>query len=389
MDISDIIPKDGKLQRIYCEKCGSHCDLGYTNFDEIVSGIKIRIQGLPVLICPSCGTENLPDLSRFAVTSVHKQAIEKSSKSVRVDRQKRVDEFTFTDVPFDYDADDYYYIPGLTRPWDTGFLQPLFFNRAALLKYDNSPHYQVQFASTTYGTIYTGEMSISFGINRFGNLVMWLGDVAKLPKNEQYYLRSENVPSDHSIGSEFYDGQIEVKFTDPSVENILFKLRSEFIEKCFLRFGHKIAHLEPAAFDLALSFNRPVVDTPKERRHVADTFNKIYLESFDNKALLKIAESLDSKPKGTGSLKRLQAVLEAIALPDSVDEIMMPLYVLYDLRVHYSHLTSNTLLPLTVASRLGLPQNTSLSELYERLLFEMTVSFQQMIDIVGNNAKIP
>lgn len=37
---------------------------------------------------------------------------------------------------------------------------------------------------------------------------MWLGDIARLPDAEQYYLRSENIDSDHSIGSEFYDGQI-------------------------------------------------------------------------------------------------------------------------------------------------------------------------------------
>ena len=83
-----------------------------------------------------------------------------------------------------------------------------------LLKYDNSPDYRVKFASTSYGSIDTQEESISFGLNRHGHIVMWLGDIAKLPENELYYLRSENIPSDHSLGSEFYDGQIEVKFSE-------------------------------------------------------------------------------------------------------------------------------------------------------------------------------
>jgi hypothetical protein len=56
-------------------------------------------------------------------------------------------------------------------------------------------------ASTTYGTIYAS--IIAFGINKHGKLVMWLGDIAKLPESEQYYLRSENVASDHCKGSEF------------------------------------------------------------------------------------------------------------------------------------------------------------------------------------------
>ncbi|MEP3300276.1 MAG: hypothetical protein ABJO27_27960 [Pseudoruegeria sp.] len=95
-------------------------------------------------------------------------------------------------------------------------MTPVFFKRDALLKFEHHPNYEVKFASATYGTIYSTEPGfyISFGINENSLLVMWLGDIAKLPETEQYYLRSENVASDHHIGSEFYEGQIEVKFTE-------------------------------------------------------------------------------------------------------------------------------------------------------------------------------
>ena len=72
---------------------------------------------------------------------------------------------------------------------------------------------------------------------------MWLGDIATLPENEQFYLRSENVPSDHSIGSEFYDGQIECRLTDRTPEDQLFEQRSRFLEGFFAKFGQKAAHL--------------------------------------------------------------------------------------------------------------------------------------------------
>jgi hypothetical protein len=139
---------------------------------------------------------------------------------------------------------------------------------------------------------------------------MWLGDIANLPESEQYYLRSENVASDHSIGSEFYDGQIECVFTEPSEEKRLFGLRSQFIEACFRRFGEKIAHLDEEVVTLALSFNAPIIDTPKERRHVADTLNKIYIESLDNAALATLLREAGGDPASLGSLKRLQALLE-------------------------------------------------------------------------------
>jgi len=386
MDISDIFPVDGKFQRIYCTKCGGHSDLAFKNFDEKVSTVSICIEGLPVLRCVTCGTENLPDLSRLAIIEVHRRATEQGEQAVHVRRRKRTNNFGFTTVRFEYDPDDYYYIPGLTRPFDQGFLQPVFFNRIALLKYENAPGYRVQFASTTYGTIYTEDQGyISFGINRFGNLVMWLGDIAKLPQNEQYYLRSENIPSDHSIGSEFYDGQIEVKFTDPTAENKLFKLRSAFIDACFVRFGCKIGHLESVAYDLALSFNPPVVDTPKERRHVADTLNKIYLESFSNSALGNVVGLVNGYAKGSGSLKRLQAILEAVAPTKDVPALMLPLYVLYDFRVACSHLTSagEGSLMASVKQRLGLDQNDGLSPVYHSLISRMTSSFEEMTIIVS------
>jgi hypothetical protein len=380
MEISDFIPTDGAHQRIYCSNCNSHCDLVFIEFDALVSGISIRIDGLPMLQCPSCGNQNLPDLSRFAIVDVHRRAMAQSKATAHVDRRKRTNTFSFTDVPFQYDCDDYWYIPGLHRSFDEGFLQPVFFKRAVLLKFDNSPGYRVRFASTTYGEITANDDHISFGVNRHRNVVMWLGDIAKLPKDEQFYLRSENVQSDHSIGSEFYDGQIEAKFTDPSAENALFKLRSIFIENFFKRFGRKIAHLEREALDLALSFNPPVVDTPKERRHVADSLNKIYLESIDNAALLEILKSLCATSKGTGSLKRMQAIFEAIAPTEDIKVILSPLYVLYDLRVAFSHLTQESTKAqiATIGSRLGIQPESELSVIYGRLIAEMTKCFEKL-----------
>jgi hypothetical protein len=385
MEIADIIPADGEPQRIYCPNCEGNCELAYIDFDEEVSGIRIRINSLPTLRCPACGTENLPDPSRFAILELHKKAIENGSSGVNVQRRKRDEDFGFAKVKFLYDPDDYYYIPGLTRPWDKGFLQPVFFKRGVLLKYDNSPEYSVQFASTTYGTIYTDGQYISFGVNRNGLLVMWLGDIAKMPEEEQHYLRSENVASDHSIGSEFYDGQIEVKFTDPSRESRLFKSRSAFLDAAFVKFGKKIAHLDKETFEISQQFNPPLVDTKKERRHVADALNKIYIESLDNASLEKIGKAVGAEEMGSGSLKRLQALLQKVAPEEDIGTIVAPLYVLYDLRVAYSHLTSSTTAKRTlekVCNRLGIPDTANLTAVYGQLTINMIDMFARLTDII-------
>jgi hypothetical protein len=385
MNLKDVFPPAGHVQDLYCDSCEGHLDLAFADFHECVSGVDISIKGLPVLRCDKCPKDHLPDGSRFAIIEHHRMASEKGKTAVRVVRHKLAKNFGFTDIPFLYEADDYFYIPGLERPFNIGFLTPVFFNRKALLKYDADPDYQVKFASTTYGTIDTETSSISFGINKNGKLVMWLGDIAKLPESEQYYLRSENVPSDHSIGSEFYEGQIDCVFTPPSLENNLFALRSSFLEACAERFGTKIAHLDNEVFDLALGFNGPVVDTEKERRHVADTLNKIYVESFDNGALGTIMSKSGADPKGLGSLKRLQAALESAASGADVPNRLSPFFVLYDLRVAYSHLTSAekaTVILKTVTDRLGIIETSGLIDIYGKLMEKLTDSFEQLIKLI-------
>lgn len=383
-NVMDLFPPDGFVQRNYCD-CGRQLDLEFRTYDEDISGVHFRIEGLPLLHCSACDKDHMPYLTRMALIDCHMRAVKAGSPVFWSKRKKRDDTFNFTKVPFLYDPDDYFYIPGLRRPFDVGFLTPVFFHRRVLFKYDNSPDYQVQFASTTYGTIYTGEEYISFGINRNGLVVMWLGDIAKMPESEQYYLRSENVPSDHSIGSEFYDGQIECFFTDPSRESHLFKARSAFMEACFRRFGRKLAHLDEEVMNLALAFNRPVIDSEKERRHVADTLNKIYIESLDNTALGDVFKTLGGDPKSLGSLKRLQGLLERALPGEDIGSLLSPLYVLYDLRVAYSHLTSadrQRTVFQTVVDRLGVDADVSLPDLYDTLTGAMITTFEKLAALV-------
>lgn len=389
MELQDFLPESGHVQRLYCSDCKKHLDLKFTDFNEVVSGVEINISDFPTLHCSHCNNEYLPDESKLRVIYVHDQAIKNASGRVDVTRNKINQKFEFTTVPFIYDSDDYNYIPGLRRPWDEGFLTPVFFNKDVLLKYDSSPTYRLSFASTTYGTICRGDdFSMPFGLNKNGKIVMWLGDIARLPESEQYYLRSENVASDHSIGSEFYDSQIECFFTDPSKEDELFKYRSLFLESCFKRFGKKIAHLDQEVYDISVSLNAPLIDTEKERRYVADTLNKIYLESFDNNVLGSVLSSLGGDPKSLGSLKRLQKVLELTTSSTEISSLMSPFYVLYDLRVAYSHLGSkegNEKKLDFVKERLNVSKGAGLLEIYDSLVNKLASSLNKLTELLGEN----
>ena len=386
MEVSDLFPPEGKVQRLYCDHCESHLDLSFDEFDEDVSGIRIHLTGIPILLCPQCGVKHYPDRSRISLIELHKRGFTNGESHVRVVRNKTASDFGLTKIPFEYDSDDYHYIPGLTRPFDQGFLTPVFFSREVLIKYDVHPSYRVKFASRTYGEIWQADFSIPFGINRHGKLVMWLGDIAKLPEKEQYYLRSENLPSDHSIGSEFYEGQIECVFTDRAPEDDLFRQRSSFIEASHSRFGERISHLDKEVLDLAIGVRRPVVDTPAERRNIADSLNKIYLESMDNAALGRILEGQGHSAKDLGSLKRLQKILESATASADIAGAMSPLYVLYDLRVAYSHLGSDYGQEKrlnTVRGRLGLEANSDLFAIYDALVQALRDSFRKLSESIG------
>lgn len=382
MDIGEVYPPAGQVQRLYCEKCKGYLGLIYKDFAEVISGIRVTINGLPYLHCERCHLDTLPDSSRAAIIRLWEDAKGQNSPGVRVDRKKPMRDFGLTDVPFKYDSDDYHYLPGLERDHDEGFLAPVFFKKEVLLKYDSSPSYEVKFASRTYGTVYANDFYISFGINTNGNVLMWLGDIAELPKSEQYYLLSENIPSDHSIGSEFYDGQIECIFTAPSREDRLFGLRSDFVEAFRKRWGVPPAHLDREVLDLVSSFHAPIVDTPSERRRVADTLNKVYIESLDNKALSKLADQLGVTSEGSGNLKRLQAVLSTI-IADTADlrRILKPFFTLYDFRVaslHLSSVESGEAMLESVLKRLDLSEPADLASIYERLSDMLAASFEEL-----------
>jgi hypothetical protein len=231
------------------------------------------------------------------------------------------------------------------------------------------------------------DFSFPFGINRHDRLIMWLGDIAQLPKSEQYYPMSENLASDHCLGSEFYDGQIECKFTAPPQESALFAARSDFLAVSFEVFGEKLGQLDTEVLDLARKLHRPIHDTESQRHSISDTLNKIHLESLNNSKLSEILESKAISCSGTGSLKRLQALLGSVGGAAQVKELMSPFYTLYDFRVAYSHLGStrgrNKILK-DVTDRLDLVEDASIQMIYDRLLSKLVVSYDGLAQILKN-----
>lgn len=384
MRITELSDSLKTKQRLYCDQCNSHLRLQKERFSEAIEEIQIDIDEFPTLFCAKCNRIFLPDRSKMFLMHVFENARARATVNVDIKKKTTSKIFNLTKVQFIFDPDDYYYIPGLARPWDDGFLTPVFFQKRALLKYDVSPYYRLEFASKTYGNIRWDHYLIPFGINENERLVMWLGDIARLPIEEQYYLRSENLPSDHLIGSEFYDAQIECVFTQPTVESRLFQLRSKFLDKVFLIANLKIAHLDQEVMELATDFNGPTLESLRERQRVADALNKIYIESFDNCALGTLLSRLDGDPKNLGSLKRLEEVLKRLFPNRNISLLMIPFFALYDWRICNSHLMSEKTRRdrmVKILSRLSLLPNTqdNIFLIYGRLTELMIETYDRLL----------
>src|SRR3546814_5484282 len=81
--------------------------------------------------------------------------------------------------------------------------------------------------------------------------------------------------------------------------------------------------------------------TQAKRHSVSDVLNKVHLESLDNAKIGAVLSGANIECKGTGSLKRLQALLASAGDPTRVNILMSPFYTLYDFSVAYSHLGSS------------------------------------------------
>ena len=166
------------------------------------------------------------------------------------------------------------------------FLTPIFFKKEVLDKYYNKP----SFYKIEDGEIYCLDLwSITFGENDDGLVHVWLGDLGRIPHNEQIYWKAYNVVPGKSLSENFVGRQLLGKFTakddpcdklldlktsvnDMFVSRFNFKLfvdlleTHEYVSKTF----HTLTTDEEAAFDAQIL---------NMAKLFVDTINKADLES--------------------------------------------------------------------------------------------------------------
>lgn len=379
-----------------------HLVFGHTGTAEKFTreGIDITLDGIPYLINEETKATYLTGFSRVIIEMLIEEAKPKGIRKLTVSPPKTFSEQRFQfcdDLPFKYSALEYFAIPGLAQEFSNdGFLVPVYFNIEVLNKYNQHPDYELHLMSSTYGNLcFKDEWSISFGVNRNKSIIMWLGDIDKLPKNEQFYLLSENIEAEYEVHSEFYEGQICVQWAEGALESKVFKLRENLSELISEKFGSKLFKLDGEISNVLADLQKPIFWQEKHVAPVIEALNRIFVESLCEKSIKEIVrqESPESTIKGFRGLKLFTVLVNDVLCVENSAEVMCPFFVLYDYRVVMCHLQSEETVNEKMDSifdRLKINDKDKNHEtVYMRIFESMKCSLSKIINHIEQKANKP
>lgn len=241
----------------------------------------------------------------------------------------------------------------LTFQWDPteslggdGYLTPVYFNRQVLTRYLYDTRFTCEFASETYGTVDGPEFTISFGINKNGSVIAWLGDLQdRIPVRERFYWLVENKAPEREAASEFYDAQVNAQFTAPPAVvralNALVKFNAAFHQKFSVHLYHDRSVEE--RIDETRRYRRLLLNNADDFKRFVSEFNEIIVENTNNAEIRKLLVGRGiAVASGSKGNKLLQAVYESV-LGDT-ENLIGPFFYLYDLRLWADHSMGDDLL---------------------------------------------
>lgn len=116
------------IQTYFDETTNEPLDLSFQLYEVFYKGVLVRTKGVPLLKNNKTGKVYLPEATRQVIDYLVKEEIKKGSKKLILNPENMEGErYSYVkEYKFKYSTIDHEYIPGLTRPWDEGFLAPVF-----------------------------------------------------------------------------------------------------------------------------------------------------------------------------------------------------------------------------------------------------------------------
>lgn len=164
------------------------------------------------------------------------------------------------------------------------FLTPVFFNKAVLNKYKtDTANYII-----SDGLIrYLDEWDIPFTINEEDKVVVWLGDLGRIPYAEQKYWRTENIVPQGDIEENFWKQQIEAVFVDKilpekGIFTLIETVNRKFLDKYNIVLFNPLSEADKSIIS---AFLTPVANNIDEYKEYLMQFCKITVESINRAAV--------------------------------------------------------------------------------------------------------
>lgn len=211
------------------------------------------------------------------------------------------------------------------------FLTPVFFEINVLEKYKNdSRNYKI----TDSNIYFLSEWSIPFNINDEGKVSVWLGDLGRIPYEEQKYWRTFNIKPVGKMDSKFLARQVFNVWTDVSrVESLLVPTINKFNSLISTKYKDVIFNvLSDADKEIYNTFMIPINYSIPEYQSFLMKLSKLTVESINKKLIKNVMKTdYNEETKKLGSIGQLGVFLNYIGM-DKNNKISSSLKKAYDSR---------------------------------------------------------
>lgn len=216
------------------------------------------------------------------------------------------------------------------NPESPHFLTPVYFSNKVLDKYRQDPsNYTVDDGLITN----LDKWSIPFTINGDDKVVVWLGDLGRIPFKEQLHWKVYNHSPQGGIEKKFFQRQMLAQFTDSiTPENKLFELINEINTKMTEKTGEKIFNeLSGADEQIRSAFAIPTNNSVTQYQTYLMQLCKITVENINTRLIkdsLSKEDLVDSDGNLFGSRMQLKLYLEKVGIKGSgkLDNVLKTIY---------------------------------------------------------------
>lgn len=268
-----------------CVDCNAWMALRRLRYGRDVDGVAVD-GDVPTLECPECRRTEVPAHVEHVVRAAAREARKDGRRRCRPAFEQR--RFGLCEVEFEYDSTDWLAIPMLRQSESEldGYYAPVFFRRVVLLRYMARDEYTTRQFRNGGSIHFPNGSDLGYGINRSGLVVCWLGELDGIPPEEQHYMLSENVGSDHDVVSGLYAQSRLHEGEEETDEQMLASALRSLVRTVRERRGFDLYGLRAAESHILQNMARPVIWNDSLVSTVTG-LARVYIESLEGDSLGK------------------------------------------------------------------------------------------------------